>query len=347
MSEGKKGPPGATPETTDWRDGYHALVESCALIARTDRGAVRVTGERAAEMLNGLLTNQVTGQEGAGCHAMLLTPKGRVLTDLRVLPSRGHLLLDVPRRGLENLLTTFKKYLPPIYSTFEDVSPGLTQLGVYGPKAETAVAGALGAALPEAHLGLRDVEVEGSSALVIRNRWLAGDGVEIIAAVEAARALAARLVAAVKDHGGLPAGPTALEVVRVESGIPEYGVDMNLENLAQETGLAEAISYDKGCYLGQEVVARIHFRGHVNRQLRSLQFDAERPPSGARLLEREKEVGTITSVVTSPEHGHIGLGYVRREVEPGSRLRWSSSEGEGGAEVRAVAFRARFGNGEA
>ncbi len=346
MSEGMNDLPGATPETADWREGYHALVESCALIARTDRGAVRVTGERAAEMLNGLLTNKVTGQEGAGCHAMLLNPKGRVLTDLRVLPTHGHLLLDVPGRGLENLLTTFRKYLPPIYATFEDVSPGLAQLGVYGPQAEAAVADALGEALPEAHLGLRDLEFEGSSGLVIRNRWFAGDGVEIIADVEAARALAARLGAAVKDHGGLRVGSESLEIARVESGIPEYGVDMSVENLAQETGLEEAISYDKGCYLGQEVVARIHFRGHVNRQLRSLQFDVERPPSGARLLDGEREVGTITSVVTSPQHGHIGLGYVRREVEPGSRLRWSSAEGEGGAAVRAAAFRARSVGGK-
>ncbi len=163
MSEVNNDPPGTMPETADWHEGYHALVESCALIARTDRGAVRVTGERAAEMLDGLLTQKVTGQEGAGCHAMLLNPKGRVLTDLRVLPTRGRLLLDVPVRGLENLLATFKKYLPPIYATFEDVSQGLTQLGVYGPEAETAVADALGEALPEAHLGLRDLELEGAA----------------------------------------------------------------------------------------------------------------------------------------------------------------------------------------
>ncbi len=339
MSEGLSDPLGTAPDSVDWREGYRAFVESCALTARTDRGAVRVAGERRAEMLNGLLTNKVTELEGFGCHAMLLNPKGRVLTDLRVFPSRDHLLLDVPGRGVANLVTTFKKYLPPIYATFEDVSETLAQLGVYGPKAQPAVADVLGEVVPEQHLGVRDLEAEGYPALLIRSRWLAGDGVEIIVASEAAQALAERLRSAVEERGGLTAGSRALEIVRVEWGVPEYGVDMGVENLAQETGLEEAISYDKGCYLGQEVVARIHFRGHVNRQLRNLEFEAEPPPSGAPLLDGDKEIGAITSVVTSPRYGHIGLGYVRREVEPGSRLRWATGEAEGGAIVRAAPLR--------
>ncbi len=341
MIEGVPDLLGAAAETVDWREGYRALVESCALTARTDRGAVRVTGARRAEMLNGLLTNQVTGLESGGRHAMLLNPKGRVLTDLRVFPSPDQLLLDVPGRGLENLLTTFKKYLPPIYATFEDVSAKLAQLGVYGPEAHRVAAEALGAMVPDEHLGVHELEAEGHVALIIRNRWLAGDGVEIIAPIEAAKALASRLRAVVEGSGGLRAGAKALEIVRVESGVPEYGIDMTVENLAQETGLEEAISYDKGCYLGQEVVARIHFRGHVNRQLRSLEFEGEPPPNGARLVVGDKEVGAVTSVATSPQYGHIGLGYVRREVDPGTRLRWSSAEGEGGATVRAAAFRPR------
>lgn len=332
---------GPAPDPGDWREGYRALVQSCALIARTDRGAVQVAGERRAEMLNGLLTNKVTDLKSAGCHAMLLNPKGRVLSDLRVLPSRDHLLLDVPGRGLENLLATFKKYLPPIYATFEDVSAELAQLAAYGPQSAPAAAQALGTDVPDGHLGLLELEAAGEPALVIRNRWLAGDGVEVITTRRAAPALAEKLRSTVTAHGGGLLGSRALDVVRVESGVPAYGVDMSDENLAQETGLEEAISYDKGCYLGQEVVARIHFRGHVNRQLRSLGFDTGLPPSGARLLDGDKEVGVITSAVTSPEYGEIGLGYVRREVEPGSRLRWSTAEAEGGAVVRAEPFRPR------
>ncbi len=329
------------PDPGDWREAYRALVQSCALTARSDRGAVRVAGERRAEMLNGLLTNKVTDLENAGRHAMLLNPKGRVLTDLRVLPTRDHLLLDVPGRGLENLLAAFEKYLPPIYATFEDVSEELAQLGVYGPQAAPAAAQALGAPMPDSHLGVLALEAAGAPVLVIRNRWLAGDGVEIIASRQAARALAEELRSTVKLQGGGLVGSQVLDVVRVESGIPEYGVDMSDEYLAQETGLEEAISFDKGCYLGQEVVARIHFRGHVNRQLRNLEFDMGPAPSGARLLDGDREVGVITSAVTSPEYGDIGLGYVRREVEPGSRLRWSAAEAEGDAAVRGAPFRPR------
>ncbi len=195
--------------------------------------------------------------------------------------------------------------------------------------------------MPDAHLGVLELEAEGEPALLIRNRWLAGDGVEVIASRRTARALAEKLRSTVKARGGALVGSQVLNVVRVESGLPEYGVDMSDENLAQETGLDEAISYDKGCYLGQEVVARIHFRGHVNRQLRSLEFDMGPALSGARLLAGDKEVGVITSAVTSPEYGDIGLGYVRREVEPGSRLRWSTAESEGAVVVRAASFRPR------
>ncbi len=330
------------PDFGDWQAEYRALTEACALSGRADRGAVRVAGERRAEMLNGLLTNRVTELGGAGRHAMLLTAKGRVLSDLRVFPGADHLLLDVPRRGLDNLLAAFKKYLPPIYATFEDVSEELVQLGIYGPQSVAAASRALGAELPAEHLGLKILEREGAPLFVIRNRWLAGDGVEVITLRDAAPRLAETLRSAVDQASGRLVGSRVLEVARVESGIPDYGIDVSEDNLPQETSLEEvAISYDKGCYLGQEVVARIHFRGHVNRHLWSLKFDDEPPPAGARLHDGDKEVGTVTSALTSPEYGAIGLGYVRREVEPPAKLRWSHGAVEGGVVVREAPFRRR------
>jgi folate-binding protein YgfZ len=132
----------------------------------------------------------------------------------------------------------------------------------------------------------------------------------------------------------------ALNVVRIESGVPDYGVDMDESNLAQETGLeAEAISYDKGCYLGQEVVARVHFRGHVNRHLRSLSFPDTLPERGVALLDQDKEVGVVTSAVMSPDYGAIGLGYVRREIAPSHGLSWSGPAGRGEAVVLESPFR--------
>jgi folate-binding protein YgfZ len=329
-------------ELSDWRAESRAFVESCALVARPDRGAVSVTGERRAEMLNGLLTNQVTHLTDAGRHALLLTAKGRVLTDLRVLPRASDMLLDVPQSGLVNLLATFKKYLPPLYAAFEDASDALRQLGLYGPETAAAASRFLGGELPNGHLAVREVQLEDDPVLVIRNRRLAPDGVELIASAAAVEQLASRLLAAVNELGGRPAGLRALEVARVEAGIPAYGVDISEENLAQETGLEEeAISYDKGCYLGQEVVARVHFRGHVNRHVRGLRFADERPGPGATLHDGDKQVGAVTSAVSSPEFGPIGLGYVRREVEPLANLRWRHGGAEGEVRVAELPFRPR------
>jgi folate-binding protein YgfZ len=170
---------------------------------------------------------------------------------------------------------------------------------------------------------------------------LAGDGVELVAPREAAGALIERLSASVRDREGRVAGSKAVEVVRVECGIPRYGIDISESNLAQETGLeGAAISYDKGCYLGQEVVARIHFRGHVNRRLGGFTLVGDLPSGGAALREETgKEVGLVTSAVESPDFGQIALGYVRREVEARARLSWSDGGREGTATVIDLPFR--------
>jgi folate-binding protein YgfZ len=325
----------------DWRAQYRALVERCALAVRSERRIVRLRGPRRAEMLDGLVTNRVRELEASGRHAMLLTPKGCVLTDLRVFPFGETMLLDVPQDGLANLLAAFKKYLPPRHATYEDAGESLSLLGVYGPDGPRCVADLLGA-MPDRHLECIEMEIEGGVGLVVRNRRFAGDGVEIIVPRETARVFVRQLLPALRGRDGDVAGSHVVDVVRVECGIPRYGVDITEANLAQETGLeAEAISYDKGCYLGQEVVARVHFRGHVNRRLSGLRFGSVRPASGTLLHEDSgKEVGLVTSAVESPEYGLIGLGYVRREVAAEVALRLAEGGGDGRATVVELPFRA-------
>jgi len=319
---------------------YRALVERCGLALRSDRAIVRLQGPRRAEMFDGLVTNRIAGLETEGRHAMLLTPKGGVLTDLRAFPFGGVMLVDVPREGRPNLLAALQKYLPPMHATYEEVSDSVSFLGLYGPEAAQGATAVL-SAVPQEHLQIVAVELEGVPAMVVRNRRFAGDGVELFVPREAAPAIAERLLAAVRGQGGAVVGSLALDVVRVECGIPRYGVDISEENLAQETGLeAEAISYDKGCYLGQEVVARVHFRGHVNRRLSGIEFEAELPARGAELFGADgKEVGRVTSAVESPQYGPIGLGYVRREVAEGVELRWADGHGEGAGTVVPLPFR--------
>lgn len=328
------------PDYGDWQAEYRALVERCAVTLRSERHLVRLSGQRPAEMLNGLVTNRVTGLETDGRHALLLTPKGHVLTELRVFPFGEFMLLDVPQEGLPNLLAAFKKYLPPLFATYEDVSQSLALIGVYGPDAADPVAELVGE-IPDRHLGVREARVDEVDILVVRARRLAGEGVELVAPREAAGGLIERLSAFLRDRDGRVAGSRAVEVVRVECGIPRYGIDISESNLAQETGLEDlAISYDKGCYLGQEVVARIHFRGHVNRRLSGFTLVGGLPHGGAALREEGgKEAGLLTSAVESPDFGRIGLGYVRREVEAGTQLSWSDGGREGTATVIDLPFR--------
>jgi aminomethyltransferase len=271
---------------------------------------------------------------------MLLSPKGRVLADLRIFPFADSMLLDVPREGLPNLLAAFQKYLPPIYATHEDASNSLSLLGLYGPKA-TEAAREIVEAVPDQHLAIAEVQIGSDGCLVVRNRRLAGDGVEVFAPREAVPEIVDRLLTSVRERGGRAVGSRALEIVRVEWGIPTYGVDISEANLAQETGLEEeAISYEKGCYLGQEVVARVHFRGHVNRHLRGLRFAKRAPPAGSHLSdEGGKEIGAVTSAVESPEFGPIGLGYVRREIEAGEGVHWEAGGRRGMATVVDLPFR--------
>jgi folate-binding protein YgfZ len=337
------------PDLGDWEAECHAFGASCALTLRADRCAVIVTGDRRAEMLNGLVTNQVTDLEDVGRHALLLNRKGRVLTDLRVLPRTTDLLLDLPRAGSENLLATFQKYLPPIFAGFDDASESLGQVGLYGPQATNVIA-TLGLRTPDEHLGVREIELADAAALLIRNHRLARDGIELIAPREALPDLIGRLLTVVREHGGRAAGSRALEVARLESAIPLYGVDVSQENLTQETGLdGEAVSFDKGCYLGQEIVARVRYRGQVKRLLRTLRFyrsaappeppesGGEAPPAGAMLRRAGDEVGTVTSAVRSPRFGLVGLGYIKTEValsETTATLSWSAAGREGSAVIQ-------------
>jgi folate-binding protein YgfZ len=308
---------------------------------------VSVTGERAAEMLNGLVSQDVRQLSGAGRPALLLNVKGRVLADLRVFPTSDGLLLDVPAAGLEKVLATFKKYLPPLYAKYEDLGVAHRHVGTYGPQAAELVGSVLEVAPPEPELGCLETMLAGSPVLVVRNRRLGVDGVELIGPDETLAGLWGELEAGVVRAGGRAVGGRALEVVRVEAGVPRYGTDMGEDNLAQEPGLEEALSFEKGCYLGQEVVARIHFRGHVNRHLRGLEFEDGPPEPGARLLRGEKEVGRVTSAVRSPDLGPIGLGYVRREVEPPETVRWADDDGsEGAVSVVELPLRRSFEVGQ-
>lgn len=305
---------------------YRALLETAGLLEETDRSIVRISGDRAADMLHGLLTNDVNRLAvGAGLYAFMLTPKGRPVAEMRLLRLESEFWMDMPASCLDSGLAHLRKYLPPIYARFEETD--LCRLAVIGPLAAAAVDAWAGASGTEdlAPLEFRPLEVAGHRVLLARREVLEGPGFDFYVSEDARSDALSGLTTAVSEVGGLTVGGQDWEILRVERGVPLFGRDFTQDDLAQETGQdARAISFDKGCYTGQEVVARIHFRGHVNRILRGFRLAGQAGnvslDAPQAVFEAERERGVVTSVVNSPRFGRIALGLARAEIEPGTLL---------------------------
>ncbi|HEV8410748.1 MAG TPA: glycine cleavage T C-terminal barrel domain-containing protein [Gemmatimonadaceae bacterium] len=333
-------------EFTSIEAEYAALRGAAGLVERSARARMLIGGAQAAATLTGLVTNDVGAlHPGTGQYAAALTAKGKVIADVRIFARSDDLLVDTSEAAGPGFTAMIRKFVNPRLAKYSDVSALLRTIGVFGPRAHAVLASVLqdeGASAPAvaALRGLADYHhlafsVAGAIVLIARVPDLGGEGFDCFVPVEIADLLRARLEAA---HA-VPVGHDAAEVARVEAGRPLWGVDMDENTLAQEANFDEldGISYTKGCYTGQETVARVHFRGHVNRHLRGVQSAAV-IPSGAEMFDGAKPVGTMKSSVMSPRLGPIGLAMVRREVETGAEItaRWDG--GEAAARVRELPF---------
>ncbi|MDQ2665663.1 MAG: hypothetical protein M3Z05_06605 [Gemmatimonadota bacterium] len=331
---------------------YESLHANAALFDRSHRGRIRVKGDKAAEMVAGLVTNDVAGLvPGQGCYAAALTAKGKIVADVRIFIEEGSVLVDAPPRASAAWAAMVRKFINPRLAPHVDESTTLRVLGVFGTNARHVVAAltnvqspALTALPPYAHA---TVDVGGQTVLVISSPDLGMEGFELIAPAPLFDDLWTRGV----EAGAVPAGLEAWEIARVEAGRPEWGIDMDDTTIPQEANFDElhAISYTKGCYVGQETVARLHFRGHVNKHLRGIRSSAlDAPPPGATLHDQNGlQVGEVRSSVRSPRLGGIALAMIRREVEPGTSLiaRWAAAQpgqplAEQAVEVSALPFAA-------
>jgi tRNA-modifying protein YgfZ len=322
---------------------YEILHTRAAVIDRSHRGRTRFRGDGAPATLSGLLTNDIEAlAPGHGCYAAALNGKGKVVADVRVFRDEDSLLVDVPPRAFEGWTSLLRKYVNPRAAKVTDESESMRCIGVFGPTARLVVAeltggsaAGLGVLPPYSHaLAL----ISGTPVVVAHVPDGGIEGFDLFIPAAAYEDFWARAVAS----GGAPVGHSAWEVARVEAGRPEWGIDMDDMTLAQEANLEalHAISFTKGCYIGQEVVARIHFRGHVNKLLRGLRAaEAEPPESGATLLDAEaRNVGDVRSGVSSPRLGGIALGMVRRGIEPGTPLTARSDGRECRVEVTPLPF---------
>jgi folate-binding protein YgfZ len=312
---------------------YSALHNGALFFDRSDRARTRISGPKAAELLTGMVTNDVSALvAGEGQYAAALTPKGKIVADLRIFALEDAILVDTSAAAASGWKDMVRKYINPRLAPYHDVTSELRDFGVFGRSARLIVSRVMGiddrdlAALPP--YGNIARPFGDARAIIARVPEMDIEGFEVFIPNEAADALKAALVTA----GVAAGGKDTWEIARIESGRPQWGADMDDSTLPQEANLDElgAISYTKGCYIGQETVARVHFRGHVNRMLRKLRFVTRpAPPKGAELVdETGKVIGDIRSVALSPRYGGVALGMVRREVQPGTTLqaRWSGGE---------------------
>ncbi|HEY7623171.1 MAG TPA: folate-binding protein [Solirubrobacteraceae bacterium] len=281
------------------------ITEDVALVDRSERGKLALTGAEAKAFLNGQVSNEIEALEpGTGCYAALLSNKGKMLGDLRAIDTGAELWLDTERASLQALFDTIRRGSVGWQVELHKRTLQQALLSLVGPRAGQAAA--FEAASEHAN---RASELGGAPVLLIATDL----GVDVVCAAEDAERVRGAL-----DVPEVP--EAAAEVVRVESGRPRYGIDLDDTTIPQEAGLNErAVSFTKGCYVGQETVARLHYRGKPNRFLRGLRLSAP-VPSGTALLLGEREVGRIGSSVVSPRHGPIALALVRREAASGDAL---------------------------
>jgi tRNA-modifying protein YgfZ len=312
-----------SPDLAVELDGqYRSLKEGAGLVDRSHRGKLLVKGTDAPEFLEGQLTNDVEAlAPDTGCYAALLDRKGHMQADLRVLRlSTGDLWLDTEPEAAGAVERHLRMYSVGREVEIEDASSDWSIVSVIGPGAAEA-AGSPPVAPEHAQ---RYYEREGVEILAVATDL----GLDLIVRAEASDELREVL----DRSEAVEVSEAAAEILRVESGRPRFGREMNGATIPQEAGIDErAVSFTKGCYIGQETVARLHYRGKPNRHLRGLRLDSP-GADGDRIMLGDREVGRLGTAVLSPAHGPIALAIIRREAEPGADV----EVGEAGVPARVV-----------
>ncbi|HKH43932.1 MAG TPA: glycine cleavage T C-terminal barrel domain-containing protein [Thermoanaerobaculia bacterium] len=315
-------------------DQYRALREGCAVVERSWAGRIELLGADRQRFANAYLTCEVKSlAPGHGAYGFVTSAQGRILSDAVVLAQEDRLWLEVGPDQAGPITEHLKKFILADrveVRSLEDMVP----VALVGPRSTQVLGQILGSAadLPEGAWAHGRRMVLGTEVRLQRG----GPSVPWGYTLWVSASIAPYLIESLVELDGVrQASLEALEILRVEKGLPRFGREYGPENFPQETGLEEAVSYTKGCYLGQEVVARIHYRGAVQKVMRGLVFEGEAPEPGASLVAEGREAGTVASVVRSPALDRtVGLTILhRRAAAPGTRL---DVAGGGTAEVREL-----------
>ena len=361
----------------DWLAEHAALRETVGVIDLSFRSRICLTGADRVRFLHGQVTNDVKKLRiGEGCYSAITTAKGKMESDLNIFALEDELLLDFEPGLTEKISVRLEKFIVADDVQIVDVAPHYGLLSVQGPKAADVVRALnLFPEIPKQQLGSIKIsdatlgeiylannprldlfrssgrESAHSSSQTSQSRLtsaatieLNASGFDLFVPNNSLGAVADKLIAAAKQIGGRAVGWTAFETARIEAGVPRFGADMDETNIPLECGIERrAIVYNKGCYIGQEVINRIHSVGHVTRELRALRLatDLESlPKKGDKLFHAGKEVGYVTSAVKSPAlNANIALGYVRREANQiGNELTLRTAAGKSPAKIVELPF---------
>jgi folate-binding protein YgfZ len=328
------------PQDSSGQDGYAGLRRAAAYAERDDVGRIRVTGADRRSYLQGLLTNDISAlTPGTGCYAAMLTAQGRMITDMRVLELGEAILLDVPRAVTSQIRDHLDRFIFSEDVQVEEVTASRAEIGVYGPEASRVLARCgTGASDALSVYASSRGTAAGIEALIVRSDDYGVPGFDLVVDASARD----RVIGALSAAGAAQASAEDLETIRIESGRPLFGVDMDTDTIPLEAGIEDrAISRTKGCYVGQEVIVRVIDRGHgrVAKRLVGLALDpsASVPTRGATITRDGRGLGQVTSAVRSPSLGRpIALGYVHRDfVDAGTAVEVS---GAGQAMVSDLPF---------
>jgi folate-binding protein YgfZ len=327
------------------QEAFHA---NAGIIDLGFRSRLCLTGSDRARFLHGQVTNEVSAlRTGEGCYAALITAKGRMQSDLNIYCLPEELLLDFEPGLTAAVSARLEKYIIADDVQIVDVAPHYGLLSVQGPQAAAIVTG-LGFTeeQPDKPFSFVKITEKTLGDLYLMNRARLGtSGFDLFIPTGALSTIGEKLLAAAKSIGAVFCGWEAFEIRRIEAGIPRFSADMDESNIPLEAGLENgAISFKKGCYIGQEVISRIRTYSEVAKALRGLRLENDWksiPIKGDKLFHGEKEVGYITSAVfSSMLNSNIALGYVRKEVnEIGNRLTLRNAEGEGLVRIVELPFK--------
>ena len=323
----------------DVESEYAAVRNGAGLIDLSLRGRIRVTGSEAVLFLNGLVTNDMkTLDENRWMRAVFPNVQGRILAAVRIARTTDGFLIDTENATHDRVLKTIERFTLAGDFKVTDLSDSTTMLTVQGKAAKEVVEQIAGEASALDQNGAREIQWRDQPLTLMRATHTAEDGFDLIVPTENATALWDTLV----EAGAHPTGYDALEKLRIEAGVPRFGRDMDETNVVTETNLDDAISYTKGCYLGQEIIVRIKHRGHVAKKLTGLAFDNEvtLEPGATVQSDTGADVGRITSATFSPAlRRTVALAYIKYEfLTAGTKVKTNSSAGQVNATVSELPF---------